>query len=100
MVPHGIEFPRDSIEAFCRRHAIQRLAVFGSILRADFSPQSDIDVLVEFHPASGPSLLGFAGMQLELAEILGREVHLHTPPTLPPRWRTHLQSTALVQYAA
>lgn len=97
---HGIDIPGDKIADFCRRHGVSKLALFGSILRDDFRPNSDIDVLVEYPPGRTPSLLRFAGQQMELTALLGREVHLHTPPMLPPRSREQLRSTARVQYAA
>jgi uncharacterized protein len=91
-----ILLPVDMIAAWC----VRRLAFFGSVLREDFSPTSDVDVLVAFLPGKGPSLLGFAGMQMELSEMLGREVHLHTPAMLSSRWRARVEREARVQYAA
>lgn len=96
----GLHIPDDRIEDFCRRHRIRYFAFFGSVLGEDFMINSDVDVLVEFAPGSGPSLLDFAGMQTELTDILGREVHLHTPTMLPPRWRDRIRQDAWVQYAA
>lgn len=81
-----IDIPHDAIAAFCQRHHIRRLALFGSVLRDDFTPQSDVDVLVEFEPGKGPGL-AFFGMQDELTAILGREVDLNTPAELSHRWR-------------
>lgn len=97
---HGIDIPERAIADLCRRYHVRQLGFFGSVLRSDFGPSSDVDVLVEFEPGKGPSLLGFAGMQLELAELLGRDVHLHTAAMLPPRWRERVRSEAVVQYAA
>jgi predicted nucleotidyltransferase len=71
-----VPLPMDRIEAFCRRHNVIEFAVFGSVLRDDFRPDSDIDVLVTFDPRAKPSLLTFAGMENELEEILGRSVDL------------------------
>jgi uncharacterized protein len=96
---HTVDIPDDQIAEFCRRHGVKRLSVFGSILREDFGPESDVDVLVEFEPGGGPGLLGFAGMEIELTGILGREVHLHTPPMLGPFYPAVAES-ARVQYAA
>ena len=72
-----IEIPRDEIAEFCRRNDILRLAFFGSVLRDDFTPESDVDVLVEFEPGAR---IGFAfiTIQDELSEILGRKVDMHT----------------------
>ncbi len=100
MALHSLPFPDDAITAFCTRHGVRLLAVFGSALRDDFNEASDIDVLVEFLPERGPSLLGFAAMQMELSGLAGREVHLHTPAMLPPKWRESVRQEARVQYAA
>ncbi len=95
-----IHVPVEALSEFCRKHRVRLLAFFGSVLREDFAPTSDVDVLVEFGPGEGPSLLDFAGIQIELGELLGREVHLHTPTMLPPRWRERVRRDAWVQYAA
>lgn len=63
---------------FCRRHGIRRLSLFGSVLREDFGPDSDVDVLVEYDPGAKVGLLDLAGMEIELTEILGRRVDLNT----------------------
>jgi predicted nucleotidyltransferase len=68
-----IDFPRQEIERFCHHYHIRRLALFGSVLRSDFSPDSDLDLLVEFEPDHIPGL-AFFGMQDELAQIMGRPV--------------------------
>ena len=73
-----VSVSKDALAAFCRRHGIKRLAVFGSALREDFGPESDIDVLVEFEPGRIPGLFGVAGMELELSELFGRDVDLVT----------------------
>jgi len=77
VVTAAIDIPQEAIEAFCRRNYITKLALFGSVLRDDFGPRSDVDVLVEFHPDHIPGL-AFFGMQDELSEILQREVELVT----------------------
>lgn len=71
-----IPFPEDRIAAFCRRHRIRELALFGSVLREDFRSDSDVDVLVEFEPESHYGLFDLVRMQSELEEILGRKVDL------------------------
>ena len=77
----------------------QRLAIFGSALREDFGPESDIDVLVEFEPGRIPGLLGIAGMELELSGLFtGRKVDLRTPEDLSPYFRRDVLATAEVQY--
>jgi predicted nucleotidyltransferase len=90
--------PYEEIEAFCRRHHIRRLSVFGSILRDDFRPDSDIDVLVEFDEANIPGLAFFA-MEIELSEILGRPVDLNTPGFLSPGSRQKVLAEAEVQHS-
>jgi predicted nucleotidyltransferase len=97
---HSIEVDPDKLAAFCRRHGIHRLSLFGSILRSDFRPDSDVDVLVEFPPGQTPSLMDLGGMQVELSEMLGREVDLKTPGFISPRIRRNVLSEAQVQYAA
>jgi len=99
MTHHGIEIPKDRIAAFCRKHHIQKLALFGSILSEEFRPDSDIDILVEFEPGQTPSLLGMAGLELELTEMLGRKVDLRTPWELSRYFREEVVRSAEVQYA-
>jgi uncharacterized protein len=72
-----IKVPRKQLAEFCRKNHIRRMAFFGSVLRADFRPDSDIDVLVEFEPGHVPGL-GFFTLQQELAQLFGREVDLLT----------------------
>ncbi|MDT7543235.1 MAG: uncharacterized protein QOE33_3139 [Acidobacteriota bacterium] len=84
---------------FCRRHNVRRLAFFGSILRADFHADSDIDVLVEFEPGRTPGFLALAEMQGELSAILGgREVDLRTPQDLSPYFRDEVIASSQVRY--
>ncbi len=72
-----IDIPKDEIAAFCRRKGIKRLALFGSVPHDDFTPDSDVDVLVEFEADRTPGL-EFISVQDELSEIYGRKVDLHT----------------------
>ncbi len=81
-----IKVPHQRIEPFCRRNHIRKLAFFGSVLREDFTPESDVDVLVEFEPDHVPGL-AFFQMQRELSEMLGRKVDLNTPQDLSPYYR-------------
>ncbi len=95
-----ISVPKDAIAAFCRKHGIRRLSIFGSALREDFGPESDVDVLVEFEPDRIPGLIGLAGMELELSELFsGRRVDLRTPEDLSRYFRQEVLDTAEVQYA-
>ena len=66
--------PKDFLKEFCRRHHIRKLAIFGSYLRDDFGPESDVDFLVEFDPQHIPTLFDIAGMEIELSDMLGRKV--------------------------
>lgn len=94
-----IPIPMDEIAEFCRRHHIRRLALFGSVLRDDFGPDSDVDVLVEFDPEHIPGL-AFFGMQDELSEIFGRQVDLNTPGFLSPYFRDAVLASAEPLYDA
>ena len=95
----GVKIPREPIAEFCRRHGIKRLSLFGSILRDDFGPDSDIDVLVEFQPGTRVGLRFFA-IERELSELLGRKVDLNTPGFLSKYFRDEVLSEAVVQYDA
>ena len=99
MEKHGLNISDQRLAEFCRRHYIRKLSFFGSVLRDDFGPESDIDVLVEFEPGHVPGL-AFFGMQLELTEILGRKVDLHTPGFLSKHFRDKVIAEAEVQYVA
>lgn len=96
---HGIEIPMDKIEAFCRGNRIRRLALFGSILRDDFGPDSDIDVLVEFQAGATPGF-GFFSIQRALSAMLGRPVDLNTPQELSRYFRDEVLHEAEVLYDA
>jgi hypothetical protein len=89
-----IEIPHDKIEIFCRKHHIRKLSLFGSVLRDDFGPDSDIDVLVEFEPGFVPGLITMAGMEIELSEILGYKVDFRTAAELSRHFRQMVVETA------
>jgi hypothetical protein len=95
-----VDIPKQRIADFCRRNHIRRLALFGSVLRDDFRPDSDVDVLVEFEPGARVGLLRLAGMEIELGEILGRKVDLNTPGFLSDYFRDQVLAEAEVQYDA
>jgi predicted nucleotidyltransferase len=97
---HGVEFQDDLIAEFCRRNHIRRLSLFGSVLREDFGPQSDIDVLVEFEPDATVGLIRFAGIERELGEMMGHAVDLNTPNMLSPYFRDEVLAEAEVRYVA
>jgi len=90
---------REAIAEFCRRNHVRRLALFGSVVRQDFSPASDIDVLVEFEPGHVPGL-AFFRMEAELSAIFGRKVDLHTSGWLSPLIRDRALAEAELQYVA
>ena len=96
----NIAFDRERLASFCREHHIKRLAFFGSVLRDDFGPQSDIDVLVEFEPGHVPGLLGLARLERELSTLFGgRKVDLRTPEDLSRYFREEVLREARVEYA-
>ncbi len=94
-----IDIPHKKIAEFCRKNHIRKLSFFGSVLREDFRPDSDIDVLVEFIPDMGPGYFGLSHMELELSEILGRKVDLRTPNELSRYFRDKVISDSQVEYA-
>ncbi len=95
-----IPINRENIADFCRRHRVRKLALFGSVLRNDFRPDSDVDVLVEFEPGTSAGFLRLSAMELELSQIVGRRVDLRTPPELSRYFRDQVVRTAEVQYVA
>lgn len=99
MSSSAIQIPRDKISQFCQRHHIAKLALFGSVLRKDFGPGSDIDVLVEFEEGHVPGFIRLYQLEKELSQIMGhRELDLVTPKTLNYRIRDQILNTAEVQY--
>src|SRR4051812_13001851 len=99
MTYHGITFDPGVLARFCQGHGITRLSLFGSILREDFSPTSDIDILVEFSGAT-PSLLKLGGMQIELSQLFGRTVDLKTWGFIEDSLRPAIERERRVAYAA
>ena len=94
-----IEIPQEAIAEFCKRHHIVKLSLFGSVLRNDFTQNSDIDVLVEFAPDHVPGLIRLAGMEIELSKLRGgRKVDMNTALCLSRYFRKKVLSNAQVQY--
>jgi predicted nucleotidyltransferase len=93
-----IELPQAALRQFCQRHHIKKLSVFGSVLRPDFSAESDVDFLVEFQADHIPGLIRLAGLELELSNLIHREVDLRTPNDLSRYFRDDVLRTAVVQY--
>jgi predicted nucleotidyltransferase len=95
-----IQIDHNVIADFCRRHHIRRFAFFGSVLRDDFRPDSDIDVLVEFESGHIPGLIRLMGMQLEFSDLIGREADFRAPGDLSRHFRDRVLAEAEVVYAA
>ncbi len=94
-----IKLPKDKVVAFCQRYRIRKLSLFGSVLREDFTPESDIDFLVEFLSGAGITYFELAQMERELSEMLdGRQIDLRTPAELSPYFRQEVLETAVLQY--
>ena len=98
MESHPLAASREEIEAFCLRHHVRKLSLFGSILTSRFDPRSDIDVLVDFLPGHVPGYFELAGMEIELSRALGRKADLRTPQELSPYFRDQVLASAAVQY--
>ena len=95
-----IEVPREKLAEFCRDKGIRRLALFGSVLRDDFTAASDVDVLVEFEPTTRVGLITLAGMEIELSDLLGRRAEMHTFNGLNHQFRDEVLREAEVLYDA
>jgi predicted nucleotidyltransferase len=90
----AIQIPRDKIAEFCQHNQIQRLSLFGSVLRDDFKSDSDVDILVEFMPEKRIGYFGLAGLEIKLTEMLGRKVDLRTPAELSRYFRQQVLDSA------
>ena len=93
-----IMIPQEEVAAFCQRWRIVELALFGSVLRDDFGPESDVDVLIRFHPEVQHGLLDMARMRRELSRILGREANL-VERTVVERSRNYIRRRSILQTA-
>jgi uncharacterized protein len=93
-----IDVPQERIAELCQRHSIRWLALFGSVLRDDFRPDSDVDVLVEFVPGQRYTYFTLAQIEDDLASLLGRKVDLHVSKTLHPFLRDKVLSQAEALY--
>jgi predicted nucleotidyltransferase len=100
MVAQDLNVSISAIEEFCRRYPIRELAVFGSALREDFTPSSDLDLLVEFEPNAEVGFMTLSKMQRELSKIFNRQVDLVPKEGLKARVRGAVLSSARVLYAA
>lgn len=98
---HVLTKDREGLARFCRRHSIERLSLFGSVLHGNAEPDSDLDILVEFAAGKEPGLIGLAAIEADLSTLLGgRRVDLRTPQDLNRHFRGEVLRTAEVQYAA
>lgn len=95
-----ITVPREAVAGFCRKHHIRRLALFGSVLRDDFRPESDVDVLVEFEPSHVPGFIRMAAMENELSALFERKVDLLTPNSISRYFREKVLRDALTLHDA
>jgi predicted nucleotidyltransferase len=99
-MPSAVEIPEARLKEFCRRYRVRELSLFGSALREDFAPDSDVDVLVEFEPAAQVGFMTLSRMQRELSELLRRRVDLVPKPGLKEKVRQAVLDSAEVIYAA
>ena len=95
----NVSVDHERLAEFCRQNGVRRLAIFGSALRDDFAPGSDVDVLIEFEPGRTPGLR-FFWMQEELSRLFDRTVDLHTPASLSRYFRSQVLAEAEDQYVA
>ncbi|MEW5803677.1 MAG: nucleotidyltransferase family protein [bacterium] len=93
-----ISIPKGKIADFCQRNHIRKLSLFGSVLREDFKPDSDVDILVEFEPGHVPSFFRLFDMEEELSSLLGRKADLRTAEDLSRYFRDEVLANAQVQY--
>ncbi len=96
----GIPVEKERIAEFCQRHHIRKLSLFGSVLRDDFGPDSDVDVLVEFDPEQRVGFFKLFEIEQELSELLdGRKVDMVTYGSLNRHLRDLVITSSEVQYA-
>jgi len=94
------KIPKDKLIGFCKKNHIRKLSIFGSAIRGELQPDSDIDLLVEFEQGHTPGLFSIIKMEMELAEMLGRKVDLRTPEDLSQYFRDEVMQNAQIQYQA
>jgi uncharacterized protein len=100
MIRSDINLPMAEIAALCQKYQVRELSIFGSALRDDFRPESDIDLLVEFQPDAHPTIMTYARLQREFSELLGRPVDLVPKRGLKPLIRQSVLDSAEMLYAA
>ena len=99
-MPAQIEIPKEHLADFCRRRFVRKLSLFGSVLRDDFGPESDVDVLVEFEPEAVVGYFELAEMEAELSELLGYKADIRTPAELSRYFRREVLAAAETQYVS
>ena len=100
LVAPDLILPETEIEGICRKYRVQELALFGSALRGEAGPESDLDFIVDFLPGAHATLFDIAGMAEEMSKLLGRRVDLGTKRSLKPAVRREVLTEARVVYAA
>jgi predicted nucleotidyltransferase len=100
MIDRNLDFPLSTVKEICRRYQVRELSIFGSALRDDFKPASDIDLLVEFEPEAQVGFVTLSRLQRELSAVLKRQVDLVPKGGLKPKIRNAVLSSAQVLYAA
>jgi predicted nucleotidyltransferase len=95
-----IQLDPNFVAEFCKRHHVQRLSLFGSVLTDRFRAESDVDVLIEFEPEHTPGFFALARMQFEIEAVVSRPVDLRTPEDLSRYFREDVLRSAEVQYSA
>lgn len=95
-----LSISQSTLADFCRRRRIRKLSLFGSVLRDDFGPESDVDVLVEFEPGATVGYFELADMEIELSDLLGRKADVRTPKELSPYFRDQVVASAEPQYVS
>ncbi|MDE2660659.1 MAG: nucleotidyltransferase domain-containing protein [Acidobacteriota bacterium] len=93
-----LSIPRDKVAAFCRKHGIRKFSLFGSVIRDDFGPDSDVDVLAEFKPGTRFTLMDLVGMQDELSAIVGRKSEIFEFRPLRPWMQEEVASSMELFY--
>jgi hypothetical protein len=95
----AVAISKEELAQFCQRHHIRKLSLFGSVLRDDFTPESDVDFLVEFESGKTPGFFKIVSMEMELSELLeGRKIDLRTPNELSIYFQDRVMAEAVVQY--
>jgi len=96
---HRLPVSAEQLAEFCRKHHIKKLSLFGSVLKGTAQPDSDVDLLVEFEPGFRIGLIGLAGVELELSELMGRKVDLRSAGDLSRYFREEVVRSAELLYA-